>query len=152
MFEQVESKIKLLLKLHHKNSTNQLEEELQSISTDNDVDGENGFLTINHENYLTPGRMLPQLLAIEFTSPHLGHVTSASRQRQLSHVSHEYVTQSQNPYQHHWQGLGNYTSWCKAAVWNEMTSTLPPGHLTPSPFLLLRMNWLLHPCLILSNP
>ncbi|MBW0462523.1 hypothetical protein O181_002238 [Austropuccinia psidii MF-1] len=40
---------------------------------------------------------------------------SASRQHQLSHVSHENVTQSPIPFQHYSQGLGNYTSWCKAA-------------------------------------
>ncbi|MBW0464607.1 hypothetical protein O181_004322 [Austropuccinia psidii MF-1] len=45
----------------------------------------------------------------------VGHVTSASRQRQSSHVSHENVTQSPNPFQHYLQGSGNYTSWCKEA-------------------------------------
>ncbi|MBW0590671.1 hypothetical protein O181_130386, partial [Austropuccinia psidii MF-1] len=33
-----------------------------------------------------------------------------SRQRQLSHVSHENVTQSPNPFQHYSQFLGNFTS------------------------------------------
>ncbi|MBW0584138.1 hypothetical protein O181_123853 [Austropuccinia psidii MF-1] len=35
---------------------------------------------------------------------------SASRQRQSSHVSHENVTQSPNPFQHYLQCLGNFTS------------------------------------------
>ncbi|MBW0483197.1 hypothetical protein O181_022912 [Austropuccinia psidii MF-1] len=77
---------------------------------------------------------------------------SASRQCQLSHVSHEYVTQSPNPYQHHLQVLGNYNSWCKPAGWHEMTSAPPPDHLTPLPCLLSSMNWLPHPHLILSDP
>ncbi|MBW0583884.1 hypothetical protein O181_123599, partial [Austropuccinia psidii MF-1] len=34
----------------------------------------------------------------------VGHVTSASRQRPSSHVSHENVTQSPNPFQHYHQG------------------------------------------------
>ncbi|MBW0500681.1 hypothetical protein O181_040396 [Austropuccinia psidii MF-1] len=40
----------------------------------------------------------------------VGHVTSASRQRQSSHVSHENVTQSPNPFQHCLQCLVNFTS------------------------------------------
>ncbi|MBW0471661.1 hypothetical protein O181_011376 [Austropuccinia psidii MF-1] len=40
------------------------------------------------------------------------HVTSASRQRQLSH---ENVTQSPNPFQHYSQGSGNYIPWPKEA-------------------------------------
>ncbi|MBW0569599.1 hypothetical protein O181_109314 [Austropuccinia psidii MF-1] len=35
---------------------------------------------------------------------------SPSRQRQLSHVSHENVTQSPNPFQHYLQCWGNFTS------------------------------------------
>ncbi|MBW0481100.1 hypothetical protein O181_020815 [Austropuccinia psidii MF-1] len=35
---------------------------------------------------------------------------SASRQRQSSHVSHENVTQSANPFKHYLQRLGNFTS------------------------------------------
>ncbi|MBW0532794.1 hypothetical protein O181_072509 [Austropuccinia psidii MF-1] len=45
----------------------------------------------------------------------LGHITSASRQRQLSHVSHENVTQSPNPFQHYSQCLGNFTSLASAS-------------------------------------
>ncbi|MBW0574594.1 hypothetical protein O181_114309 [Austropuccinia psidii MF-1] len=52
----------------------------------------------------SPGRISPQLLAIDFTSHR------ASRQRQLSHVSHENVTQSPNPFQHYLQCSGNFTS------------------------------------------
>ncbi|MBW0514561.1 hypothetical protein O181_054276, partial [Austropuccinia psidii MF-1] len=45
----------------------------------------------------TPGRILRQLLAIDFTSH------CSSRQHQSSHVSHENVTQSPNPFQHYSQ-------------------------------------------------
>ncbi|MBW0539494.1 hypothetical protein O181_079209 [Austropuccinia psidii MF-1] len=34
---------------------------------------------------------------------------------------------------------------------DEMTSAPPPGHLTPLPCLLSRLNWLLHPRLILQT-
>ncbi|MBW0507483.1 hypothetical protein O181_047198 [Austropuccinia psidii MF-1] len=52
---------------------------------------------------ISPGRILRQLSAIDFTSHR------ASRQRQSSHVSHENVTQSPNPFQHYLQRLGNFT-------------------------------------------
>ncbi|MBW0511888.1 hypothetical protein O181_051603 [Austropuccinia psidii MF-1] len=45
----------------------------------------------------------------------MGHVTSASRKRQSSHVSHENVTQSPNPFQHYSQCLGNFTSLASAS-------------------------------------
>ncbi|MBW0535811.1 hypothetical protein O181_075526, partial [Austropuccinia psidii MF-1] len=45
----------------------------------------------------TPGRISRQSSAIDFTSH------CASRQRQSSHVSHENVTQSPNPFQHYSQ-------------------------------------------------
>ncbi|MBW0576201.1 hypothetical protein O181_115916 [Austropuccinia psidii MF-1] len=48
----------------------------------------------------------------------VGHVTSASRQRRLSHASHENVTQSPNPFQHYSQCSGNFTS---------LASTTPPN-------------------------
>ncbi|MBW0473953.1 hypothetical protein O181_013668 [Austropuccinia psidii MF-1] len=35
---------------------------------------------------------------------------------------------------------------------HEMTSSPPPNDLTPLPCLVSCMNWLLHHCLILSNP
>ncbi|MBW0476734.1 hypothetical protein O181_016449 [Austropuccinia psidii MF-1] len=40
----------------------------------------------------------------------VGHITSVSRQCQLSNVSHENVTQRPNPFQHYSQCLGNFTS------------------------------------------
>ncbi|MBW0536861.1 hypothetical protein O181_076576, partial [Austropuccinia psidii MF-1] len=43
------------------------------------------------------GQILRQSLAIDFTSHR------ASRQRQSSHVSHENITQSPNPFQHYSQ-------------------------------------------------
>ncbi|MBW0517625.1 hypothetical protein O181_057340 [Austropuccinia psidii MF-1] len=58
----------------------------------------------------SPGQILRQLSAIDFTSHRVGHVTSASRQHQLSHVSHENVTQNPNPFQCYLQCLGNFTS------------------------------------------
>ncbi|MBW0537780.1 hypothetical protein O181_077495 [Austropuccinia psidii MF-1] len=61
------------------------------------------------------GRILRQSSAIDFTSHRLGHVTSLSRQRQSSHVSHENVTQSPNPFQHYSQCLGNFTSLASAS-------------------------------------
>ncbi|MBW0518532.1 hypothetical protein O181_058247 [Austropuccinia psidii MF-1] len=70
---------------------------------------------------LTPGPILRQLLAIDFTSHHV------SRQRQLSHVSHENVTQSPNPFQHYSQCLGHFTS---------LASTSPPN--PPQCFACLR--------------
>ncbi|MBW0567125.1 hypothetical protein O181_106840 [Austropuccinia psidii MF-1] len=53
---------------------------------------------------LSPGQISHQSLAIDFTSH------CASRQRQLSHVSHENVTQSPNPFQHYLQCSGSFTS------------------------------------------
>ncbi|MBW0527006.1 hypothetical protein O181_066721 [Austropuccinia psidii MF-1] len=65
---------------------------------------------------------------------------SASRQRQSSHVSHENVTQSTNPFQHYLQGSGTLTSLASASPMLSMlmrphhppdeTLTLPP-HLLP---------------------
>ncbi|MBW0576420.1 hypothetical protein O181_116135 [Austropuccinia psidii MF-1] len=52
---------------------------------------------------------------------------SASRQRQLSHVSHENVTKSPNPFQHYSQCLGNFTS---------LACTSPPN--PPRHFACLR--------------
>ncbi|MBW0511430.1 hypothetical protein O181_051145 [Austropuccinia psidii MF-1] len=67
---------------------------------------------------------------------------SASRQRQSSHVSHENVTQSANPFQHYLQRLGNFTSLASASPMLRMltrphrppdeTPTLPPHLLTHS--------------------
>ncbi|MBW0498032.1 hypothetical protein O181_037747 [Austropuccinia psidii MF-1] len=54
-------------------------------------------------------------------SHRVGHVTSASRQCQSSHASHENVTKRPNPFQYYSQCLGNYTSWCYPAA-----STPPP--------------------------
>ncbi|MBW0572757.1 hypothetical protein O181_112472 [Austropuccinia psidii MF-1] len=58
---------------------------------------------------ITPGRILRQSLAIDFT------LHRASRQRQSSHVSHQNVTQSQNPFQHYLQCLGYFTSLASAS-------------------------------------
>ncbi|MBW0462019.1 hypothetical protein O181_001734 [Austropuccinia psidii MF-1] len=65
---------------------------------------------------------------------------SVSRQCQLSHVSHENVTQSPSPFQHYLQCLGNFTSLASASPMLCMlmrphhppdeTPTLPP-HLRP---------------------
>ncbi|MBW0587778.1 hypothetical protein O181_127493 [Austropuccinia psidii MF-1] len=46
-FKQIESNIQLLLKLHNKNSTNQVEEDSQLSISVNDADGPNGFLTVD---------------------------------------------------------------------------------------------------------
>ncbi|MBW0567403.1 hypothetical protein O181_107118 [Austropuccinia psidii MF-1] len=43
---------------------------------------------------------------------------SASRQCQSSHVSHENVTQSPNPFQHYFQCLGNFTLLASASLPN----------------------------------
>ncbi|MBW0550000.1 hypothetical protein O181_089715 [Austropuccinia psidii MF-1] len=74
----------------------------------------------------------------------VGHVTSASRQRQLSHVSHENVTQSPNPFQHYSQRLGNFTSLASASLTLGMlkrlhrppdeTLTLPPISVLTTPY------------------
>ncbi|MBW0531871.1 hypothetical protein O181_071586 [Austropuccinia psidii MF-1] len=63
----------------------------------------------------------------------VGHVTSASRQHQSSHVSHENVTQSPNPFQHYSQCLGNFTSLASTSTPN------PPQH-----FACLRTHIALH--------
>ncbi|MBW0576459.1 hypothetical protein O181_116174 [Austropuccinia psidii MF-1] len=85
---------------------------------------------------LSPGRILRQSSAIDFTLHRgqykillqsLGHVTSASRQRQLSRVSHENVTQGPNPFQQYLQCLGNLTS---------LACTSPPN--PPQRFACLR--------------
>ncbi|MBW0578058.1 hypothetical protein O181_117773, partial [Austropuccinia psidii MF-1] len=54
----------------------------------------------------TPGQISRQSSAIDFTSHGVGHVRSASRQRQSSH---ENVTQSPNPFQHYSPSSGNFT-------------------------------------------
>ncbi|MBW0497857.1 hypothetical protein O181_037572 [Austropuccinia psidii MF-1] len=71
----------------------------------------------------------------------MGQVTSTSRQRQFSHVSHENVTQSPNPFQHYSQHLGNFTSLASASPTLSMltrphrppdeTPTLPPSLSSP---------------------
>ncbi|MBW0561464.1 hypothetical protein O181_101179 [Austropuccinia psidii MF-1] len=74
---------------------------------------------------------------------------SASRQRQLSHVSHENVTQSPNPFPHYSQCLDNYTSWCYPAVWHAhigmrlrqcppISALTTPYAFTPPPLPSLR--------------
>ncbi|MBW0545353.1 hypothetical protein O181_085068 [Austropuccinia psidii MF-1] len=66
---------------------------------------------------------------------------SVSRQCQSSHVSHENVTQSPNPFQHYLQRLGNFTSLDSASP---MLSMLTHPHCSPfvsSPLLMLS-----HPC------
>ncbi|MBW0568951.1 hypothetical protein O181_108666, partial [Austropuccinia psidii MF-1] len=90
----------------------------------------------------TPGQISCQSLAIDFTLHRVGHVTSASRQRQSSHVSHENVTQNPNPFQHYSQRLGNFTSLASASPTLSMltrpncppdeTPSLPPHLLTLS--------------------
>ncbi|MBW0512883.1 hypothetical protein O181_052598 [Austropuccinia psidii MF-1] len=94
-----------------------------------------------------PGRISRQSSAIDFTLPR------ASRQRQLSHVSHENVTQSLNPFQHYSQCSGNSTS---------LASASPPD--PPQRFACLRARTALHmrlqhcppspssPLLTLSHP
>ncbi|MBW0485498.1 hypothetical protein O181_025213 [Austropuccinia psidii MF-1] len=62
-----------------------------------------------HNVHPTPGQILHQLSAIDFTSHR------ASRQRQSSHVSHENFTQSPNPFRHYSQCLGNFTSLASAS-------------------------------------
>ncbi|MBW0514826.1 hypothetical protein O181_054541 [Austropuccinia psidii MF-1] len=51
-FKQIESNIQLLLKLHNKNLTNQVEKDSQSSVSDNNIDGPNGFLTVENNEYL----------------------------------------------------------------------------------------------------
>ncbi|MBW0562172.1 hypothetical protein O181_101887 [Austropuccinia psidii MF-1] len=51
-FKQIKSNIQLLLKLHNKHSTNQVEEDSQSSVSDNDSDGPNGFLIVENNDYL----------------------------------------------------------------------------------------------------
>ncbi|MBW0549224.1 hypothetical protein O181_088939, partial [Austropuccinia psidii MF-1] len=58
---------------------------------------------------MTPGRISHQSSAIDFT------FHRASRQRQLSHVEHENVTQIPNAFQHYSQCLGNFTSLASAS-------------------------------------
>ncbi|MBW0529698.1 hypothetical protein O181_069413 [Austropuccinia psidii MF-1] len=63
-------------------------------------------------------KILRQSSVLDFTS-HCGQynilLQSSSRQRQSSHVSHENVTQSPNPFQHYLQCLGNFTSLASAS-------------------------------------
>ncbi|MBW0511789.1 hypothetical protein O181_051504 [Austropuccinia psidii MF-1] len=68
---------------------------------------------------LAPAQISRQSSAIDFTSHCVGHITSASRQRQSSHVSHDNVTQSPNPFQHYSQCLGNFTSLASASPPNQ---------------------------------
>ncbi|MBW0583529.1 hypothetical protein O181_123244 [Austropuccinia psidii MF-1] len=51
---------------------------------------------------LAKGQISCQSSAIDFMVHRVGHVMSASRQRQLSNVLHENFTQSPNPFQHYW--------------------------------------------------
>ncbi|MBW0486312.1 hypothetical protein O181_026027 [Austropuccinia psidii MF-1] len=80
------------------------------------------------------------------------HVTSASRQLQLSHVSHENVTQSPNPFQHYSQCLGNYISWCYPAVLHahicaqeDFCPTAWSSHPFTMPTLMLELDSASHP-------
>ncbi|MBW0575643.1 hypothetical protein O181_115358 [Austropuccinia psidii MF-1] len=66
---------------------------------------------------------------------------SASRQRQLSHVSHGNFTQSPNPFQHYSQRLGNFPSLASASPTLSMLTC--PHHCLPSPS---------SPLLTLSHP
>ncbi|MBW0490592.1 hypothetical protein O181_030307 [Austropuccinia psidii MF-1] len=73
-----------------------------------------------------------------------GPVTSASRQHQLSYVSHDSVTQSPNPFKHYFQHLGNFTSLASASLTLSMltrphcppdeTPTLPPISVLTTPY------------------
>ncbi|MBW0484600.1 hypothetical protein O181_024315 [Austropuccinia psidii MF-1] len=56
-----------------------------------------------------PGQISRQSSVIDFT------LHRSSRQRQSSHVSHENVTQSPNPFQHYSKFLGNFTSLASAS-------------------------------------
>ncbi|MBW0486527.1 hypothetical protein O181_026242 [Austropuccinia psidii MF-1] len=51
IFKKMESNIQLLLKLHNRNLTNQVEEDSQSTFSDNSIDGPNGFLTVENDDY-----------------------------------------------------------------------------------------------------
>ncbi|MBW0557977.1 hypothetical protein O181_097692 [Austropuccinia psidii MF-1] len=99
----------------------------------------------------------------------VAHVTSASRKRQASHVWHENVTQSPNPFQHYSKGLGNFTSLPSASQMLSMltwphrlpdeTLTLPPISVlttpyafTPLPLPSLRLHSALQTCLQHSFP
>ncbi|MBW0553432.1 hypothetical protein O181_093147 [Austropuccinia psidii MF-1] len=57
----------------------------------------------------SPGQISRQLSAIDFT------LQRSSRQCQSSHLSHENVTKSPNPFQHYSQCLGNFTSLASAS-------------------------------------
>ncbi|MBW0483694.1 hypothetical protein O181_023409 [Austropuccinia psidii MF-1] len=81
------------------------------------------FINIACQYLYTPGRILRQSSAIDFTS----HRTS--RQRQSSHVSHENVTQSPNPFQHYAQRSCNFTSLASASP---TLSMLTHPHRPPS--------------------
>ncbi|MBW0593399.1 hypothetical protein O181_133114 [Austropuccinia psidii MF-1] len=73
---------------------------------------------------------------------------SASRQLQSSHVSHENVTQSPNPFQHYLQCLGNFTSLAGASPPN------PPQHfacLRARTALQMRLRHC-HPISVLTTP
>ncbi|MBW0535592.1 hypothetical protein O181_075307 [Austropuccinia psidii MF-1] len=69
----------------------------------------------------------PVITRANLASIIVGHVTSVSRQSQLSHVSHENVTQIPKPFQHYLQFLGTFTS---------LASTSPPN--LPQHFACLR--------------
>ncbi|MBW0557577.1 hypothetical protein O181_097292 [Austropuccinia psidii MF-1] len=83
---------------------------------------------VSHQSEPSPGRILCQLLAIDFISHRVGHVKSVSRQRQSSHVSHENVTQSPNPFQHYSQRSGSFTSLASASP------ILPPISVLTTPY------------------
>ncbi|MBW0567516.1 hypothetical protein O181_107231 [Austropuccinia psidii MF-1] len=68
-------------------------------------------------NIQAPGQISHQSLPMDFTLHCVGYVTSASRQRQSSHVSHENVTQSQT----HFNTICN--------VWVISPHWLPHPHL-----------------------
>ncbi|MBW0585123.1 hypothetical protein O181_124838 [Austropuccinia psidii MF-1] len=96
---------------------------------------------------MSTGQISRQSLAIDFTSH------CASRQHQSSHVSHENVTQSPNPFQHYSQHSGNFTSLASASPPN------PPQHfacLRARTALQMRLRHcppsLASPLLTLSHP
>ncbi|MBW0502800.1 hypothetical protein O181_042515 [Austropuccinia psidii MF-1] len=58
---------------------------------------------------------------------------SSSRQHQSSHLSHENVTQSPNPFEHYSQHSGNFTSLASASpTLSMLTRTHPPPDETPT--------------------
>ncbi|MBW0517192.1 hypothetical protein O181_056907 [Austropuccinia psidii MF-1] len=97
---------------------------------------------------LTPGKISNQLSEIDFTS-HRDNINCHMCQMRMSLKSQTHFHTIRNV----WviTPHGATQQFGMPIFVQEKTSAPPPGHLTPLPYLLSRLNWIPNPHLILSN-